>query len=274
MSTEKSLVSVVIPHYKNTSFTLQAVKSVLNQKSISISQVQIIISIDGPITVKDQNKVKSLSSNISLITNHSHEGPGGNRQSGLSIAKGKYVVFLDSDDQLESEFLVRSISVLRPAKTFASVCFSKPIFESGFSLVDRTRLLPLMAIRDISLVAGHIFNHGNVFPSAFYLCQLSHMMFKASVLRDFEFNYDYRRGGEDWDLIAKTLRRGKIKIIPKKLLKFRYSPQSSTSSKLNRRLKWQSYLLLNSRLSIKNKQGIFHQLFLFYIRLFKAKSYS
>jgi len=268
----KPLISVIIPHYKSTHFTLQAIKSILRQKNISQNKIEVIVSVDGPISSADKKKMISLSTNVLLTHNKNQEGPGGNRQTGLSLAKGDYIIFLDSDDQLESTFIKYSLVALKSSQVAATVCLSKSFFEHGFSLIDKIRLIPLMVIRDLSLLTGIILNQGCIYPSAFYLCQLSHMMYKSSILKDFKFNYDYRRGGEDWDLIVHTINKGKIKIVPKRLLKFRYSPKSSTSSSLNRQLKWKSYSLLTSRLPVQNKQGIFYQLFLFYTRLFRGNN--
>lgn len=265
----KPLISVIIPHYRNLKFISQAISSVLRQKGVNQSQIEIIVS-DEDKDKKHKNVITSLAPNIIYTTNQHQEGPGGNRQTGLSLAKGKYIIFLDSDDQLEPKFIKHSLAALNLSPAVATVCLSKSFFEPGFSLIDKFRLTPLIAIRDLSLLAGVFLNHGFVYPSAFYLCQLSHMMYRSEIFKNFMFNYDYRRGGEDWDLIVNTLNQGKIKIIPEKLLKFRYSSKSSTSSNKNRQLKWQSYSLLASRLPAKNKQGLFYLLFLLYIRLFRS----
>lgn len=267
----KIKVSIIIPHYKRLEQTKQAIYSVLRQKEINQKQLEIIVS-DEDRQKTDKNTILSLSPNIIYIVNKNQEGPGGNRQTGLEIARGEYVVFLDSDDQQEPTFIRHSLKTLRKPQAVASVCLSKSFFEPGFSLIDKIRLIPLMIIRDTSLFFSLLLNQGYVYLSAFYLCQLSHMMFKASALKNFKFNYDYRHGGEDWDLVIHVLNQAKIKIIPKKLLNFRYSPKSSSSSNKNRLLKWKSYSLLTSRLPDQNKQGLFYQLFLYYIRLFRGNN--
>lgn len=265
----KPLVSVIIPHYRRTSFTLQAIRSILKQKYFNQGEPQIIISVDDPMTTQDKKKITSLSDNILVTKNTYCEGPGGNRQNGLKYAKGKYITFLDSDDQLEPNFLDTMISTLNSSQSVAAVCLSQPFFEKNFPQKEKLKLFPLMYIRDISLMAGYFLNRKMVYPASFYLCQLSHVMFKSSVLKNFHFNYDYRRGGEDWDLIVKTLQKGSITIVPKRLLKFRYSPGSSTFTKENQKLKWGSYTLLANRLPWEFKQGFFYRLFLLYINLFK-----
>jgi len=271
MPKNKILVSIIIPYYKRLNFLCQAINSVLKQEGVEQRRIEIIVS-DEDQKRKDQEVIKSIANNISYFTNEFEEGPGGNRQTALKHARGEFVVFLDSDDQLEPNFTREMINAFKSSNFSAAVCFSRSYFEQGFSLLEKIKLLPLILIRDSSLLAGYYLNKGRIYPSAFYLCQLSHMMYKKSSLNNFQFNYDYRHGGEDWDLVVKTLKKGPIAVVPKRLLRFRYSSNSSTNSPLNRRLKWKSYSLLASRLPKKNKQGIFYRLFLYYIKLFKGKN--
>jgi len=268
----KKLLSVIIPHYQKIDFTRQAVESVLNQEGIQQSKIEIIVCDDDGDKTNNKEKMVSWSPNIVYLINKNEKGPGGNRQTGLDIAKGEFIVFLDSDDQLEKNFIEKSLEVFGKKNVVASVCLSKANFEPDFPIKDKLRLIPLIIIRDLSLLAGLTLNEGNVYNSAFYLCQLSHMVYKKETLKNFKFNHDYKRGGEDWDLVIFTLNKGIIKIIPKKLVKFRYSPQSFANLDINRRLKWKSYSLLASRLPSKNKKDIFYQLFLQYIKMFRGKN--
>ena len=178
-------------------------------------------------------------------------------------------MFLDSDDQLAPNFLSQMVlSLQRDRKISAAICMSKPVFENGFSLTHKLRLYPLMFVRDLSFVISLIFNHRCLYPGAFYLCQLSHMVFRGSYVRDLKFNYDYRRGGEDWDFIIQALNIGPIKLVPRKLLLFCYSPGSSTFKNVNLKNKWKSYSLLANRLTKKFRQGFYYQMFILYIKTF------
>lgn len=266
---KKKLISVIIPHYKRVDFTTRAIGSVLQQKDIDLHGVEIIVSIDGDISSEDRNIIVSQSKNVKLIHNTNEEGPGGNRQTGLSHASGEYITFLDSDDQLAPNFVSRMTPELQQnPKVTAAICLSKQCFEKGFSLFHKLRLYPLMFIRDLSFGFSLIFHQGYLYPSSFYLCQLSHMIFRVSCVKKLKFNYDYRHGGEDWDFIIKALKVGPIKIVPQQLLIFCYSPGSSTFKEMNLTNKWKSYSLLASRLSEKFRQGYFYKLFLLYIKTF------
>lgn len=266
--------SIITPVYKRRELAKQSIESVLRQKSLKRDSVEIIIVEDeDDMETRKENKefYESISKKVLYYINTNKEGPGGARQTGLAKARGKYVAFLDSDDRMRPTFLVEMKDALDKSDAVAAICLSKSVFESGVSRKEKLKLPPLIFIRDLALYLAYIFNKKNIFPPAFYLCQISHMCFKKKVIERQKFNYDFRRGGEDWDFFVQTLEKGNIRIVLKKLLFFRYSPGSSTDTPINRKLKWQSYSLLAKRLPERYKKGLFYKLFLYYIGLFGGK---
>lgn len=273
MKHNKTIVSIIIPFKGRLELVREALKSVFNQKNVLLSNIEIILVEDYEQNKNDRKILKKEFPNIKIISNQFEEGPGGGRQSGLKHAKGDYITFLDSDDALEPLFLSKMLKA--PSKdTDASgaVCMSKAHFEKGFKPKDRFRLYPLMAIRDISLFIAYFLNKQNIFPNSFYLCQISHMIFRSSVIKKLRFNYQYRRGGEDWDFFVKVLQSGPIKIVPSRALRFRYSPGSSTYQPIQLQNKWRSYSLLAQNLPDSFKKGVYYQLFLYYIKSFGGKN--
>ena len=276
MQRSSPLVSIIIPVYGRHSLVKEAIDSVLNQRKVDKSWIELVVSDDEDSADKRKlNKrfFEKLSPQLIYAENVYKEGPGGNRQSGLAKAKGKYIVFLDSDDRLKPDFVSEMLQILKEEKDkAAAICLSRSSFDSGFRLFEKLKLYQLMLIRDLGLLAGLLFNKKCIYPSSFYLCQISHMMFRLDAVKDQRFNYDYRYGGEDWDFFVQTLKRGKIRVIPKRLLLFRYSPGSSTDDPQNRIKKWKSYTLLADRVAEEYKRGMFYKLFLKYIKIFGGKN--
>lgn len=96
-----ALVSVIIPVYNVKHYLSRCVQSVLNQ---SISDIEIILvddgSTDGSGDLCDALKAKD---NRICVIHQVNQGLGPARNSGLNIAKGKYVSFIDSDDWIEHD---------------------------------------------------------------------------------------------------------------------------------------------------------------------------
>ncbi len=89
------IVSVIIPCYNNESTIKRAIDSILIQK---INNIEIIIIDDGS-TDKSVIIAKGMNiTNLSIIEIE-HSGVSNARNTGIMMAKGHYIAFLDSDDE-------------------------------------------------------------------------------------------------------------------------------------------------------------------------------
>ncbi len=90
------LVSVVIPAYNREKFIIPAIESV---KAQGIHDIEIIV-VDDCSTDDTVEKVLSVNeSRIRLIRHEVNKGEAGARNTGVRESLGKYVAYLDSDDQ-------------------------------------------------------------------------------------------------------------------------------------------------------------------------------
>lgn len=93
-------VSVIFPVYNVESYVTRALESLLCQ---SYAQMEIII-VDDRGTDESMRIVRNLcrASNrtINIIQHEANKGLSAARNSGLAVAKGDYVYFMDSDDEL------------------------------------------------------------------------------------------------------------------------------------------------------------------------------
>ncbi len=95
---EKGLVSVIIPYYNRKTVLLRAIESVVNQK---YKNWELILINDGSsdggeelvkryISEHPQYKIKNI--------NQENGGPSKARNTGMKVARGEFIAFLDSDD--------------------------------------------------------------------------------------------------------------------------------------------------------------------------------
>lgn len=94
-SLQQTLVSVVIPFHNRIDWTKEAIRSVLNQTHQAI---EIIVVDDG--STDDVASIIDLANSDSRVryTKQQKAGPAKARNTGIAIAKGEYIAFLDSDD--------------------------------------------------------------------------------------------------------------------------------------------------------------------------------
>lgn len=100
----QSTVSIIIPVYKAESTLKRCLDSILANKYKSL---QVIL-------VEDQSQDQSwnlcqryaeTSGNIVAVRNNTNRGVSYTRNKGLSLAKGQYVLFVDSDDWVEPDYI-------------------------------------------------------------------------------------------------------------------------------------------------------------------------
>lgn len=105
------LVSVIIPTYNNPKELIRTLNSVVNQ---SYPYIETIVVDDGSNVSYEiihdfikQNKKANI-----IYYKKNNEGPGLARQFGLEKANGKYIQYLDSDDELLPEKLSKQVEIL------------------------------------------------------------------------------------------------------------------------------------------------------------------
>ena len=99
-------VSIVVPLYNKGKYIERALNSVIGQ---SFPDLEIIVVDDGS-TDDGPEKVLTFTDPRIQLVKQKNKGPGEARNKGLSLARGKYVAFLDADDEYLPSFLEATIS--------------------------------------------------------------------------------------------------------------------------------------------------------------------
>lgn len=99
------LISVVIPIYNCDKYLNKCIRSVLNQ---TYNKFELILINDGS---KDKSgeiceKYSKLDNRIVYI-NQKNKGVSKTRQKGIEIAKGEYLIFIDSDDYIDKDYFFK-----------------------------------------------------------------------------------------------------------------------------------------------------------------------
>jgi glycosyltransferase involved in cell wall biosynthesis len=118
MNEKDPTVSVVIPLYNKEKYIKRALFSVLAQTS---PPLETIVVDDGS-TDDGPEKVKSFNNPNIILIRQENKGPGAARNAGLAKAKGKYITFLDADDEWMPQFLETGLSFLEENANVSVVC--------------------------------------------------------------------------------------------------------------------------------------------------------
>lgn len=109
---KEPLLSIIIPFYNIEHWLLErCVESVCNQP-IDATDYEIIVIDDGSANPPG-NIIKSFSKENISLHRQENQGLGGARNTGLELARGKYVFFIDSDDYLYDHTLAYCLSLLK-----------------------------------------------------------------------------------------------------------------------------------------------------------------
>lgn len=127
-------VSVIIPTHNRALSLCRAVDSVLNQ---TFQDFEIVIVDDGS---TDRTAVYALGGGDPRIRYHRHQtnrGEAASRNSGLRLARGDYIAFIDDDDEWLPEKLAEQVAVLDAAPAQVGLVYT------GYTRIDLTNGRPL-----------------------------------------------------------------------------------------------------------------------------------
>lgn len=105
-----NLISIIMPAYNCEKYIKEAILSVLKQ-SYKLWELIIIDDCSSDKTVDIVRECINYDSRIKLYINKSNQGVSLTRNKGISLAKGKWIAFLDSDDMWENTKLEKQISL-------------------------------------------------------------------------------------------------------------------------------------------------------------------
>lgn len=116
----EDLVTIIVPVYNCADYLRICIDSILKQ---SYKNIEVILINDGSkdnsLEICDYYKKKDK--RIKVISNDNH-GVSYSRNTGLKVASGEYICFVDSDDWISDEYIFKLISNLQKHKSDIAVC--------------------------------------------------------------------------------------------------------------------------------------------------------
>jgi glycosyltransferase involved in cell wall biosynthesis len=121
------LVSVIIPVYNSEKTITETINSVLNQ---TYKNIEIIIINDGS-TDSSEKEILSFNDQRLIYIYQENQGSPNAKNTGLTIAKGKYIQFLDADDLLSIDKIENQVKLLDGKIDAVCVCKTYIFYDTS-----------------------------------------------------------------------------------------------------------------------------------------------
>jgi glycosyltransferase involved in cell wall biosynthesis len=237
-----TLVSIIIPCFRQGNFLGSAIRSALAQSYLNI---EVIVVNDG----SDDNTEEVVMPFLTRVKYISQVNKGlpSARNTGIANSGGDHLLFLDSDDLLHPDAISWLVDAIRGRKrTIARM--SHALFEKEGELQP---CVPQFPITNGELLPGLI--HYNPCPPHGYLIPRSGItevgVFEESL-----------RSCEDWDLWLRLAMAGYAGAIVEKVGAYYRRYSNSMSTNLTRMLQERVKVLIRAHETILNRSELFDRL--------------
>ena len=141
----KTNISVVIPNYNRCHLIGRALDSVLSQ---SLEPMEVIV-VDDESNDNSRQFISQHYPTIQLLE-QKHSGVSAARNNGIKVSKGKWIAFLDSDDEWEKDKLARQYEAVSNDTNFKVIHTNETWIRDGSTLSQKKKHRKL---------GGYIYQH-------------------------------------------------------------------------------------------------------------------
>ena len=219
-------ISVIIPVYNIQQHLRECLDSVLGQ---SYPHLQVICVDDGSTDESPAILAEYAQKDPRVqVIRQQNAGPGAARNTGLEAAKGEYVIFLDSDDWFEPDFLAKMVDTAQREGADVAICRAVEFdTNSGRELPSewmmKKQYLPGKLAFAPQEMADHLFQFTYGMPwDKFY---------RRELLTSSRIRYPALKNSEDLAFVYPTLLAAKrIAVVDQVLIHHRINRMASVSN--------------------------------------------
>ena len=217
-------VSVIVPTYNRPEMLAEALQSVVDQ---TFQDFEIVVVNDGGFEVEPVLAPFKRHSEIAYVRHDTNRGSAAARNTGLGIARGDYVAYLDDDDIFLHDHLETLI-------TFLEASEYRVAYADAFrAKQERVNKSYVVTIRDVPYSSD--FDYDRILLRNFipFLC----VVHEKSCLKQAGYFDETLSTLEDWDFLIRLSRRFEMCHIRKVTCEFRWRDDGSTLTS-----KWGDFL--------------------------------
>lgn len=207
-------VTVIIPTHNRAGIINFAIQSVLSQ---TYTDFELIVVDDAS---KDQTEdhVKSWNDpRIKYVRHSSSKGGSAARNTGIRIARGEYITFLDDDDQWVPSKLLKQLTLIKHSDSSVGLIYS------GYSIIKGKDILKIVIPDCKKQMFFDLLESNCVGPT-------STVMIKKTVIDEIGGFDEKLQSCQDWDLWLRIAEKFNFACIPEALVKYYLTNISITSN--------------------------------------------
>lgn len=202
-------VSVIIPTYKRSEDIARAVDSVLAQ---TIDSFEVIVCDDNGIGTEDGEKTEQVMAayaedpRVVYCRHEVNKNGAAARNTGIAVARGEYIAFLDDDDTFRPERLQKMYDKMEALDSSWGACYTGYVQHKA---------------NGTDQYSGEK-NEGDLYVQALmralYIGTGSNLFFRRSVVEDIGlFDVSFRRN-QDLEYLARVLKKYKMAYVDEVLM--------------------------------------------------------
>ena len=124
-------ISIIIPFYNGNKYLL-GLKEMINKNAIIVKKnilLEVVIVNDSPWIEIQENKIESVLFACKFVAHSINKGIHQARVTGLNNSAGNYIVFLDQDDKISSNYIKYMYDLI--AKNEADCVISNGVYDTS-----------------------------------------------------------------------------------------------------------------------------------------------
>ena len=210
------LVSIVIPSYNRSYIVTDAIESAQNQ---TYKNIEIILIDDGSTDETKQLVIKQFGDAVTYVYKQ-NGGASSARNLGINRSNGKYIAFLDSDDDWGKTKISKQVDYMENNAEYGMVLCEVNIFDANGKCSTT------------SLSAQGFYQNGWVFESFLknMIITCSCMFIRNNVFNEIGMFDESLETAEDKDLMLRISAKFKIGAINEALVNYRKANDSLSNN--------------------------------------------
>ncbi|MEO9021802.1 MAG: glycosyltransferase family 2 protein [Ginsengibacter sp.] len=220
MSDQRPLVSVTVSTFNVEEFVAQSLETIVNQ---SLKDIEIICIDDGSSdrTLEILYEFAMKDSRMTVVAKKQNEGLAVARNKALTLARGKYISFVDSDDLYDKDLFSKAYKCAEKNDS-DMVLWDYVVFKNANEIEAKKRApSPLLYVSEDDKIA--------LLQRPAFTCV---KLIKTEVARKININFPKGLTRQDipvhWRLVTQL---DKISLLPERLFYYRQQPHATTQKK-------------------------------------------